>query len=76
MSDIKVRFGIRLRQLRQRKGWSQDQLARKAGLNSSYIGRIERAERNITLEVVEKLAEALDIPVKSLFEFDDMDSKQ
>jgi len=75
MIDIKAKFGARIKQLRERRGWSQDELARRAGLNSSYVGRIERAERNITLKVVEKLAKALNVPVKALFDFDDGDRK-
>lgn len=71
MSDIAKKFGMKLKLLRQRAGWSQDELAYRAGLNSSYVGRIERAERNVTLKVVEKLARALRVQVKVLFEFDD-----
>jgi len=70
MNNIRMKFGIRLKQLRKRKGWSQDQLARKAGLNSSYVGRIERAERNVSLEVIQKLAEALGVEIKELFTFE------
>jgi transcriptional regulator with XRE-family HTH domain len=47
---------------------SQEQLAEKAGLHSTYIGQLERGEKNATLESVEKVARALDLPFEVLFE--------
>ena len=45
------RFGVRVRQLRIRKGWTQEQLAERAGRHWTYMGGIERGERNVTLTV-------------------------
>jgi Helix-turn-helix domain len=45
--DIRSRFGSRIRQLRAGKGWSQEELADRAGLHRTYIGSIERGEQNI-----------------------------
>ncbi|RMG29578.1 MAG: XRE family transcriptional regulator [Bacteroidetes bacterium] len=66
--DILVKFGERVRQLRKEKGLSQEQLAFKAGFHRTYIGMIERAEKNITLVNIEKIARALTVSLKELFD--------
>jgi len=48
-----------LRLLRNEKGWSQEDLAAEAGLHRTFVGAVERAERNISLDNIEKLAGAL-----------------
>ncbi len=58
----------RLRQLRFKRNWSQETLAAQAGLHRTYISGIERAERNIGLDNVEKLADAFQITVGELLE--------
>ncbi|MDM8549580.1 helix-turn-helix transcriptional regulator [Desulfobacterales bacterium HSG2] len=65
--DILIIFGKKVCELRKSKGYSQEQLAFKAGLHRTYIGMIERAEKNITLINIQKIAKALDIPIKNLF---------
>lgn len=65
--DVLLIFGKTVCELRKRKGYSQEQLAFKAGLHRTYIGMIERAEKNITLINIQKIAEALEIPIKDLF---------
>lgn len=67
MQEILVKFGARVREIRKRKGLSQEELAFKAGLHRTYIGMIERAEKNITLVNIEKIANALETHVKGLF---------
>ena len=69
-TDIRTKFGNGLRELRTVKGYSQEQLAEMASLHWTYIGGIERGERNPTLINVEKLARALDISIPELFSFD------
>ena len=61
------RFGKRIRQLRLAKYWSQEQLAARSGLHSTYIGGIERGERNLGLDNILKLACALDEHPSALF---------
>jgi transcriptional regulator with XRE-family HTH domain len=61
MDSILVRFGKRVRELRKKKGLSQETLALEAGLDGSYVGGVERGERNISLENIEKLASALGV---------------
>jgi transcriptional regulator with XRE-family HTH domain len=56
----------RLRELRFNRGWSQETLAAQAGLHRTYISGIERADRNIGLDNVEKLADAFEITVSDL----------
>ncbi|MFZ0928871.1 MAG: helix-turn-helix transcriptional regulator [Syntrophobacteraceae bacterium] len=69
-SAILVKFGQRVRQERTRRGLSQEQLAELAGVHRTYIGMIERAEKNITLESIEKLAKALDLTPEELLRAD------
>jgi len=63
---ILTKFGERVRDLRKEKGFSQELLAHKAGFHRTYIGMVERAERNITLVNIEKLANALEISIDEL----------
>lgn len=65
---ILVTFGERVRKFRKDKGLSQEQLAFKANLHRTYIGMIERAEKNITLLNIEKIANSLDVEISQLFE--------
>jgi transcriptional regulator with XRE-family HTH domain len=68
MEDIRTRFGARVRQLRNDRGWSQEELADRAGLHRTYIGSIERGEQNISLANIEKLAATLGVSLAELFE--------
>ncbi|MDP4099403.1 helix-turn-helix transcriptional regulator [Paenibacillus sp. P96] len=70
MSEILELVGARIRDLRKAKGYSQEALAELSGFNPSYIGFIERAERNISLRNLEKIAKALDIGVYQLFTYE------
>lgn len=54
-------FGARVREARKQIGFSQENLAHEAGLDRSYVGQVERGERNITLDNVYRLAEALNV---------------
>ena len=65
---ILVKFGERVRSLRMEKGiTSQMALASKVGLDRTYIGGIERGERNVGLQNVEKIAKALEVRIDDLF---------
>lgn len=68
-SDIEIlfKFGQRVRALRKNKNISQESLAERAGLHRTYIGMIERAEKNISLINIEKIAKALEISIYDLF---------
>ena len=66
-TEILTRFGHRVRALRTKKGLSQEELAFRSGLHRTYIGMIERAEKNLTLLNIEKIAIALDIKIIDFF---------
>jgi transcriptional regulator with XRE-family HTH domain len=66
-SKILIFFGERVRELRPKKNLSQEQLANLADVHRTYIGMIERAEKNITLINIEKIAKALEIELKDFF---------
>ena len=66
-SEILIFFGDRVRELRTNKNLSQEQLANLANVHRTYIGMIERAEKNITLINIEKIAKALEIELKDFF---------
>jgi transcriptional regulator with XRE-family HTH domain len=66
-SEILQKFGERVRQLRKQKDISQEELAHRADLHRTYIGMIERAEKNITLLNIEKIANALEVKIPELF---------
>lgn len=65
---ILVKFGNKVRKERFKQGLSQEELAEKANVHRTYIGMIERAEKNITLENIEKIAIALNIEISKFFE--------
>lgn len=62
-----IKFGNKVREIRLKKGLSQEELAEKAKVHRTYIGMIERAEKNITLLNIEKIAIALDVSIVELF---------
>lgn len=67
-SDVKREFGRRIRCLRDVKGWSQERLAAEVKLDRSYVGSVERGERNISLENIAKFAHALDVTMSDLMD--------
>lgn len=62
--------GGRIKALRKAKGWTQEQLAEASSLHYSYIGGVERGERNISLDTLEKIVAALQVPPMELFRFE------
>ena len=74
MSDIAKTVGQRIRNFRTQKGLSQDKLAEYAGVHPTYIGQLERGEKNATLESIERITSALKISLSDLFE--KIDDKQ
>ena len=66
VADIKCLLGEKLRKLRQKKGWSQEELGFEAGLHRNYIGGIERGERNVGVVNLAKLANALSVRPREL----------
>ena len=66
--DIKKAFGDRLRALRKQRGLSQEALALSCELDRTYVGGIERGERNVSLINIHRIAEALNLSPRDLFE--------
>lgn len=66
-TPTRKQFAKRLRILREKVGLSQEELGFKSGLHRTYIGSIERAEQNISVDNIHKLAKALKVPVEELF---------
>ncbi len=64
---ILEKFGEQVRKERHQKGFSQEELAARAGVHRTYIGMIERAEKNITLENIEKVIKALGLKISDFF---------
>lgn len=69
MSDILKSVGGRIKDIRKANGLSQDELGEKCGFHFSYIGGVERGERNVSLENLAKIADALHVEIKDFFNF-------
>jgi len=67
--QILIQFGKRVREQRLKRGISQEKLGELAKVHRTYIGMIERAEKNITLTSMEKIARALSLKVSDLMDF-------
>lgn len=67
--DVRKLFGRRLVELRKAKGWSQEALALESGIARSYLGGVERGQRNIALVNICRLAEALETSPDDLLKF-------
>lgn len=65
-----IRFGIRIRQLRLNRGFSQEEVAFNCGLDKNYIGYIERGEKSATINTIDKLAKGLKISLKEMFDYE------
>ncbi|MBI2454438.1 MAG: helix-turn-helix transcriptional regulator [Parcubacteria group bacterium] len=65
--EILIKFGNRMRKERIRLRLSQEKLATRAGVHRTYIGMIERAEKNITLENIQKICRALNLKIGDFF---------
>ncbi len=74
MKTIEKQFGQRLRELRRARGLSQEKLAFKSGMHRTYLGSIERGERNPALKNIAAIAEALGVSLSQLFSFEDRTS--
>lgn len=66
-ADHRSVFGARVRELRRGLGLSQEALVARTGLHRTYIGSVERGERNPSLDAIHALARGLDVPVADLF---------
>lgn len=67
--ELEKRFGAKLAYIRKARKLSQMKLAEIVNMNFNYIGQIERGEANVTIKTMKTLADALDVEVKTLFDF-------
>ena len=67
MSDIAKLVGEKIRNLRKKQGWNQEELAHRANISRTYIGSIERGEISVTVGSLEKIADAFEITFEDLF---------
>lgn len=67
--SIQKQFGQKVRKLRKERGYSQEAFAFECDLHRTYIGCIERGEKNITIVNIEKIAKALKVEIVQLFKF-------
>ena len=67
--DIKLKLGRKIRETRVKEGYSQEELASRCGLHRTYISDIERGERNVSVENIEKIAKALKTEANELLKF-------
>ncbi len=68
LSATHIKLGQKIKDIRLKLGWTQEELAFKVGVDRSYMGFVERGEKNPTLSTMMKIARALKISVKDLFD--------
>nr|WP_315254509.1 helix-turn-helix transcriptional regulator [uncultured Flavobacterium sp.] len=68
MKNIEIIFGLKIKELRKQKKYSQEQLANLASINKSYISQIENGKTKVSLEIINKLAKAFEIEIDQLFD--------
>lgn len=68
MSELTKSVGQRIRNFRNQYSWSQERLGELSGCHPTYIGQVERGEKNITIDTLDKIARALNVPLAQLLE--------
>ena len=68
-SGVLIKFGHQVREKRLKLNLSQEGLAERAGVHRTYVGMLERAEKNVTLTNIEKIAKALGVSIDNLLKF-------
>ena len=71
--DFQIKFGEKIKNLREQKGLTQEKLSFESNISRSHIGMIEHGKRDISLSAVFKLSRALEINFQNLFDFDNLD---
>lgn len=71
MSDVQIRLGMRIREARTRRGWTQEALGERAGLSYKFIGEVERGTGNPTVGSVDQIATALGLDISDLLQRED-----
>ncbi len=71
--NVKKQFGNKLKKIRKSKSITQEKLSEMSNMDRSYISDVERGVKNISLEKINKLATALEVPLSELFKFNEED---
>jgi len=74
--SIRISLGRRIREIRRAQGISQEELAYRSGLDRSYVGCVERGERNVSIDNIATLARALNVPIAVLVTFPDVEATE
>ena len=74
--EISFEFGVNVKRMRKHRKFTQEKLAELSGLTPVYIGEIERGKKNVSLEIAEKIANALDIELSELIKYDKPGSEE
>lgn len=69
LHKVRLRFGQKVRDLRKEQGYSQEAFAEECGLHRTYIGAIERGERNVSIDNIARISHTLKMKLPVLFEF-------
>jgi len=69
MENLYILIGKRVREIRTKLNLTQEELADKAELHPSYIGQVERGSKKVSIETLQKITNALNVPLKSIFDF-------
>jgi transcriptional regulator with XRE-family HTH domain len=67
MQDVQKKLGKKVAELRRKKGFSQEAFAHECNFHRSYMGAVERGEKNITIQLIDRIAKALKISLAELF---------
>lgn len=65
--DLQKQFGLRVKELRLKKGLSQEALAFKAGIDRTYMTGVENGKRNVSIKNIEKIIKAVELPISEFF---------
>lgn len=76
VSEFLKNVGDRIRTIRKHRGLTQESLAEKTGLQNTYISDVERGDRNISLETLEKIVQALEVEAVDVFQFSQQSDKK
>jgi transcriptional regulator with XRE-family HTH domain len=72
--DVKLKIGLRIKNLRELASMSQKDLAYAANLDRSYIASVENGQRNISIVNIEKIANALNVSLKEFFDYEEFNN--
>lgn len=69
--EIKEKFGLKIKSLREQKGISIEHLANISNVDRNYISDIEKGKRNVSITIIEKLSKGLEVKIQELFNYED-----